>query len=177
MTRQITLGANFVYENWDWGINHSFGDLRDGLDRSPDSENSLTDLALNYRFGERLFLGAQVQRSTIHESGLGLATDGYLAGLNAYFVIVPSKLSGSAYLTWNRQSARDDSYSTRTRTLDLNLEWQARPPRTNRPGFTVFLQGQYQHLEDELVRVADSRPYRVFVGVTMDTPFALRRPR
>ncbi len=177
VTRQFTFGANFVHDRWDWGFNHTFGESEDRLDRTPDSENSLTDLSLNYRFGDRLYLGTQFQRSNLREIGTGVDIDGYLAGINAYFVIVPGRLSGSTYLSWHRQRATDGSSSTRTRTLDLDLQWQARAPRTNRPGLKVFLKGQYQQVEDNRFDDIEDDPYQVFVGLTMDAPFSLQRPR
>ena len=177
VTRQSTLGASFVYDHWDWGINHTFGELEDRLDRTPDNENTLTDVSLNYRFGDRLYLGTQFQRSHVREVGTGVEIDGYLAGINSYFVIVPGTLSGSTYLSWNRQRSNNGAISTRTRTVDVNVEWQARAPRTNRPGLKVFLQGQYQQIDDDRLDAAADDPYQVFVGVTMDAPFSLQRPR
>jgi hypothetical protein len=94
-----------------------------------------------------------------------------LAGVNATVEIVPNKLNGQISYQVNREEASDHTLDRSTSITDFNLVWQLRKPRVNKPGVSVWLQGQYQDIDDRVDAGASSSPYQVFLGTTIAWPY------
>jgi hypothetical protein len=171
-TRNAQLMAYFSHDTWDWSIGHNVGWQDDETNLSPDTRNDLTDLAINLRIGERLSLGLQGQYNVIDDRSGGADSTGTLFGVNANAILVPNKLTGTLAYQVNEQKADDDSIDNKTQTLDMNVTWQAIEAKQNRPGLALWIQGQYQDIEDKVNVELSSQPFQVFVGATLSWPYS-----
>lgn len=171
-TRDIQIMANFAYDSWYWSISRSVGWQDDFTDVSPDTRNDLTGLDVNLNIGERLSIGAQLQLSEIKDRDNNIDTTAWLTGITTTAILVPEKLTGTLSYQLNREKASDDSINRKSHIVDFNLSWQVRQPKNNRPGITVWLQGQYQDVKDEVEWSTANNPYQVFLGATITWPYS-----
>ena len=161
-------GVSFQYDSFYWGVNHAYSVEKDFGFFFADNRHRLTDLSLQWQPAARFSLGAQLQYNTVRDLAGGGVSRSYLAGLDARHVAFDERLTTTVSYSVNQNGARDDSIDARFETTGIRLDWLLRPARENRPGWTLWLQGERQEFEDGLDPRFDQDPYQVFVGTRMD---------
>ncbi len=161
-------GVSFQYDSFYWGVNHAYSVERDFGFFFADNRHRLTDLFAQWQLADRFSLGAQLQYNTVRASDGSNVSRSYLAGLDARHVAFDERLTTTVSYSLNQNGARDDSIDARFETAAIRLDWLLRPARQDRPGWTLWLQGERQEFEDGLDPRFDQDPYQVFVGTRMD---------
>jgi hypothetical protein len=163
-------GISFQYDTLFWGINHSYGLEKDfGLFGSR-NRHELSDITVQWQAGQSLLVGAQVQYNSILDRLDGRVGRSWLAGFDARFSSFDDRLSTTLNFNVNQDGASDDSIDSETRTVGLRFDWALRQASANRPGWTLWLQGERQQFEDRLNPEFDQSPYQVLLGARMDWP-------
>ena len=167
--------ANFLYPWWSWNIGYGSGWSKDFSDLSPDQRNRITDFGLNFQVGERLLLATLLQYNSILEHELAVSSRYVLGNLNAEWIMIPGKLHSTLNFSLNDEQRSDDTYHSITETIGFSLNWTLRQALDNRPGLALWLRGEYQDFDDKLADENDTRPYQVFVGVSIAWPVSYPR--
>lgn len=168
-TRSARVSASFNYPEWNWYVGHTLGFEDDLTRQTPDLRNEISDIGVNVSIARRLYAGLQYQYNRIHESD-GRITRTSLWGASLDAVLIPRKLTGRVNYSMNLERTTDDSFSSDNAFLNFELDWQVVQPRENRPGFSLWLRGDFQNFDDRVDAGNDSTPSQVFVGVTVDWP-------
>ncbi|NOZ11786.1 MAG: hypothetical protein GXP09_12215 [Gammaproteobacteria bacterium] len=166
-TREVQLSANFNHTTWNWFANYYTGWQDDATNVSPDARNDMATLGVTFQAGSRVNVGMQVQKNVVNDLDNNLDTTSWLTNLNTSVILIPKKLTGTLSYTNSSDSTSDQSSDRVTQTVDFNLTWQARRAQQNRPGISLWLQGQYQDIEDRINISQNISPYQVFLGATV----------
>ncbi len=163
-------GASFQYDTWYWGANYSYGLEKDFGAFATQSRHRLSDIIFQWQIGQRISLGTQAQYNTILDRSSSNVMRSWLAGLDARFSMFDDRVATAFNYNVNQDGARDDSIDSETRTYGLRVDWLLRQPLNNRPGWTLWLQGERQEIGDRLSPASNQKPYQVFVGARMEWP-------
>jgi hypothetical protein len=182
-TDEAGIGVTFAQEKLSWGLetgvvdyaDHSEAILYGGFliyEPPSDSRNVHTSLHLGWAPGARVMLDAYLQRNNFKESDFGDEHRSTNYGLSGTFVLVPQKLS--LFVSANQGQDRRRyghlqflSEDLRSRFASMQLNWSIREAAGGRPGFSVFVKGNYARHE-ELVFLLDDRTWSMFVGANMN---------
>ncbi|MFT5111398.1 MAG: hypothetical protein ACI8P9_000718 [Parasphingorhabdus sp.] len=175
LTSYYQGGAYFQYDTWSWGLNHSYGQDKDFTSVSQKNRSELTDMNLQLTAGERFSMNAMAQYSSMLDRNSQNVTRSWIAGLDTRVAMFDQKLSTSFSYSLNQDDSKDDLFKTDSKTLGLRFDWLARTPRSNQPGWTIWLQGERQDFDDRLSPLNNQSIYQVFLGARMDWPLAFPR--
>ncbi|HEC11860.1 MAG TPA: hypothetical protein ENI80_01165 [Acidiferrobacteraceae bacterium] len=173
-TRAVQASANFTHQTWNWFASYYTGWQDDATNVSPDTRNDMASLGVNLRLGPRVNIGIQLQKNVINDQSNNIDTTSWLTGLNASATLIPNKLIGTLNYVNTTEEISDLSADRITQTVGFNLTWYARQARQNRPGVSIWLQGQYQDINDKVNTSQNTSPYQIFLGATVTWPTTYR---
>lgn len=165
-------GASFQHDTWYWGLNHTYGLEKSFGQFAQQNRHRLTDLSLQFLLGDRLTFSTQGQYNSIQDRDTFNSSRSWLAALDTRISFFDQRLITSFNYSLNQDGAKDDSVNSETETLGLRLDWILRTAQNNRPGWTVWLQGERQSIDDRLAPQNDLQIHQAFLGARMDWPVA-----
>lgn len=160
-----TVGAAGAW--WDWAVAHNTGRQEDFTGSTPVIRSDVTDLSFGLRPSGRLDFGITAQRYRSRQIGTSQKRVGTIAGITVAAVIIPERLTLRLGAQYDREETADGGVDRRTDTEDFDLALTVSRARGVRPGLTVWLRGQRQHVEDWTGANDDSTPYQIFGGFTL----------
>ena len=162
-TRNLSLSAAFNYPTWNWSVAHTLGKDDDLKNIGPDTENDLTQLTANLRFGDKLTLGPTAQLNHVtNKDNNNLDSDTTTMGLNLGYAFT-QRLSANLNYNLNHQHVKDGSSDLKTKDTTGNLSWLAQPAQGLKPGVTLALEGLYHRADDRVIASNNVNNYQVFV--------------
>jgi hypothetical protein len=164
------LGAAFQYDNWYWGVNHSYALEKDFGDFAQQLRHELTDLSAQMLLGDSFQISAQAQYNSIIDRATRDGQRSWLTSIDTRMAFLDQRLTASLNLSVSEDAAKDNSIATQTRTLGLRIDWILRNPRDNLPGWSLWLQGERQEVDDDLQPALNQSVYQVFLGAKLNWP-------
>ncbi len=162
-TRNLSLSAAFNYPTWNWSVAHTLGKDDDLKNIGPDTENHLTQLTANLRFGDKLTVGPTAQINEVtNKDNNNLDSDTRTMGLNLGYVFT-QRLSANLNYSLNHQHVKDGSTDLKTEDTTGNLSWLVQPAQGFKPGVTLALEGLYHQADDRVVATNNVNNYQVFL--------------
>ncbi len=165
------LSLSFVHPFGSWGVSYSPSRIKDHTGAFGSSKSRAVSLDSSFQFGERYSLapGLSWDRSTDETTDITTKTRSLVIGQQ--YALIPRVLDLGLSLSQNFNRLSDGSTDTRSRTADLNVNWQVQRLK----GLSVWMRGSYND-SDERARldrlfgpqaffeVADNKDYQVFMG-------------
>ncbi|MBU1424071.1 MAG: hypothetical protein KKH12_06410 [Gammaproteobacteria bacterium] len=168
-TYNSTVGANFQYALWSWGIMQSW--VRDrgyNLDMTPLTRSASTQLQGNFLFFEKLTVGMNAFNENVDNVDAGIKTNGIGGGLNLAYPFtdtVSSMLSYSTRHDWLTDGSNDSVTSDTT----ASVNWVVDTPHGAKPGITLGMDGSYHNVSNK--SGMSTQPlgsmYQVFLRVSL----------
>lgn len=171
-TQGLGLSASFNPGAWNWSITHAVTLFDDYSDVSSDTRNNFTNLSAGFQVGGRLSIMPNLQYNVFEDKDTDVDTTSLSAGLGVTFPLYRDRLSCALNYSLNQNSASDDSTDTTTSTFDGSMVWAIKPPKNNRPGVNLFVEGNYQDINDKITPGYSTHNYQVFIGVSVSWPIA-----
>lgn len=166
-TRILSLSAAFSYQTWYWSVAHMLGKDDDLQHIGPDTENHLTQLTANLRFGDKLTLGPAAQFNQItNNSDNSLDSATTTVGMNLGYLFT-QRISGNLSYNSNHQHIKNDSTDLKTQDTVGDLSWLVRPVQGMQPGVTLSLQGLYHAADDRVIASNNLNSYQAFLKLAV----------
>jgi len=168
LTEVAGLTANFGYENWSWGLGHTWTRVFDdsllaGTPSSNDITNNSTSLNASFALSENLTISPQLSWDRTEYMDLGYTDQGLLWGVGIDATFIPGELTGRLNYDMNRSWVSDDSSDNKTHQIAASLTWVAIQAMPQRPGLTWTLTGDYNDFTDDITSGNDTNRYQVFL--------------
>lgn len=162
--------ASFVYETWDWSVTHTRGEDTDFADLAADTQSRQTDLAINFRVGDKLNLGVNLQQGETTDLDNDLIYENDLQGLNLNYFFSKKWAFNLNYSLNRDRSSGDtslfiDPVQTNTSDITANLSWVIRQAEGSRVGWQLALDGAYSEFEDEVNPDFSQDSYQIFLKI------------
>lgn len=162
-TKNLTAVASFSYTTWMWSVNHSIGKDTDFTNLADDTETSTTQLAANFRVGEKLTIGPSVQYGQVDNvTTPALSSETYTALLNLGYAFT-QRVNANVSYSVNRQKVDNSSVDTKSNDLIGSLNWIVQQAQGMQPGFTLSLEGQYHDMDDRVLVINNQNNYQIFL--------------
>lgn len=169
-TKDLLLAATFNPASWDWTISHNISFFEDHSDVTSDTRNNLSSLSINFQVGDRLSISPDVQYYTQDEQNTGVETTSLRTGLSVAFTFYPERLNGSLNYSLSMDDSSHDTIDTTTNTIDAGIFWTIKRPRSNHPGIDLFVNANYQDIDDKVSSGSSTSNYQVFTGIKIGWP-------
>ena len=162
-TRNLALSASFNYPTWNWSVAHTLGKDDDLKHIGPDTENHLTQLTANLRFGDQLTLGPTAQINRIaNKNDNNLDSDTTTMGMNLNYLFT-QRISGNLSYNLNHQHVKNESTDLKTQDTVGSLNWMVQPAQGMKPGITLSLDGLYHVADDRVTTSNNVNNYQAFL--------------
>ncbi len=162
-TRNLSLSAAFNYTTWNWSLAQTLGKDDDLKHIGPDTENHLTQLSANMRFGDKLSLGPTAQfNRAINKDDSSLDSVTKTLGLNLGYAF-SQRVNANLSYNFNHQYVKDGSSDLKTKDITESLSWLVQPAQGLKPGITLSLDGLYHSADDRVVASNNLNNYQVFL--------------
>ncbi|NOZ10511.1 MAG: hypothetical protein GXP09_05690 [Gammaproteobacteria bacterium] len=168
--QDISVFARFNHSRWNGLVRYKVGWLDDFSDFNPDTKNQLFELEADVSISDRFSLSSRAQYNLISTTGEPDSST-VIVGLTGDIELIPSRLDLNLDYEISDTRLLDNSESTRDNILSANLNWQAIPARSNKPGLSFWLQVSHQSFNDKVFDDADLNQNQVFVGATLSWPY------
>jgi len=166
-TRGLDLSASFNPGTWNWTISHAVTLFDDYSDVSSDTRNNFTNLSAGFPMGKLLSLMPNLQYNVFKDKDTDVDNKSLSMGLGISLTLYRDRLNGSLNYSLNRDSSSDDSTDIETSTVDAGLVLAIIMPKTNRPRVELFVNGNYQDIDDKVTPHSGTHNYQVFAGINV----------
>ncbi len=165
---QISIGADFTHQAWDWKLRQTFSWRSDEARKKDSDSLSATVVKAQFKplslFDNRLNLVPEFQYQ--YRSANLDSNEQWVLGFNTHAVLIPEQLQGqfrvNADQVWGSGGMKC-TYSTSGK-----LNWQLTRRKPELPAVHLFLKGRYQTVWDQASRSNVVEDYLVLVGIAFD---------
>jgi hypothetical protein len=174
-TDSLQMQSTFNHPTWNWGLGLGVSQFEDSEGLSPDSQTYLADLYAGFPIGTRVTVAPNIQYQETKDESSGDKQTAINWGAGASINFIPDKLAGNINFSVNQNELSGDSLTgmdTTTNIFSGDLVWHWIPPKTNRPGFDISLNGTWQDVDDRVTTALSSDSYQVFLNLIMTMPVA-----
>lgn len=165
-TDTLSIGADFLHERWSWGVAHDLIEYEDVTNFNPDTRDTQTQLQATFNVSDTFSLSPRVQVGRLRYEDTGVVTRERIAGVNLNYNPT-DRWSTHLSVDVNRSKVSDDSANTETQTVTAGVTWTAIPPKTNRPGVTLTIDGSKTDTTDNIDPTLSTDTYQVFFRVNV----------
>lgn len=168
--RNLYVGINSYYEDWNWNLYHSITSTEDHTDFSSDTLQISTGLGGFFQIGDWLRLTPNVDWSTFEDRDLGDDNQTLNLRLGVGITMIPDTLT--AALEYNLSHRMGDGDTPDTNSISGEVEWTLLEADVNRPGVAVLLSGFVQDTNDDFANTEKDLQYQAFTSLRLSLPVA-----
>jgi hypothetical protein len=172
--RDLQLFAFFSPGSWSWNIGYGISMFDDKTNISPDTQSDLTSFGINMPINELIIVSPNIQWGRLQDKDNANDSRSLFLDIGIYYDILPEKLSAVANYSLNQEESSADLINTKTTTttVGVGIDWVIKQAKNNEIGFSLFVNGNYQDIDDRIYYENSYYQYQLFVGIKSVLPWA-----
>ncbi len=158
-TTNLMLGAQFQYAKWNWGLGHTRVADKDFRNLTPETRTDSERLQAGFQL-TKLVIGGSLQYDHTDNLTDDTRTQAITGTANLAYPFSDRVTSSVAYSIRHARSVPQSDQLASDTTLAVN--WVVVPPREQRPGLSLGVDGNYHGCHDKLASAPDATCFDSF---------------
>jgi hypothetical protein len=150
-TTNLMLGAQFQYARWNWGLGHTRVADKDFANLTPETRTNSERVQAGVQLA-KLLVGGSLQYDHADDLTNDTRTQAVTAATTLAYPFTERVTSNVAYSVRHARAVPQSDQLASDTTIALN--WVVVPPRAQRPGFSLGLDGSYHACHEKLASSA-----------------------